>query len=515
MKRSSLFTVAFSAWLLLIGDPAFAQLPGGVDEFRSCHENVLGTSLEIRVGRVNQETGEQIESRVLLEIERLGKVFSTYSADSELSRFNRLPAGQSMALSADFARLLGESDFWRLKTGSAFHPGAESLYEIWKKAARQERLPNQAELLASSQLLTSPTWQLNPERSVTNLGNYRIGLNAIAEGYILDRVFEVVQKEFAPSSLMINLGGEVRGSDHSFHAAIRNPLETARNAKPLLTVELKNEAIATSGGYHRFLEIDGQKYSHLIDPRTGEPVKHMLSATVVAPEATTADVLATAFSVLSANESLELADSIENVAVLLVDAQGKSWGNLNWTRRFGPLPAPLELTSPTSAIGPASREDDKELVVNFEINQPGGGNRYRRPYIAVWVEDKDGYPVKTLALWVQSTGPGPKWIPDLKKWYKADGLRKLAEETDLVATMSEATHKPGKYELAWDGKDSSGNQVEAGEYTLYIEAAREHGTYQLIKQTIKLGVEDFQYEPKGNVEIKSAEILYRSSKQRQ
>ena len=117
------------------------------------------------------------------------------------------------------------------------------------------------------------------------------------------------------------------------------------------------------------------------------------------------------------------------------------------------------------------------------------------------------------SLWVQSTGPGPRWIPDLKKWHKADGLRKLAEDTDLVTTMSEATHKPGEYELTWDGKDSAGTPVEPGDYTLYIEAAREHGTYQIIKQTIKLGGDDFELAPKSNVEVKDIKVVYRSVKQ--
>ncbi len=150
-----------------------------------------------------------------------------------------------------------------------------------------------------------------------------------------------------------------------------------------------------------------------------------------------------------------------------------------------------------------------ELKVDFTIHEPGGGNRYRRPYVAVWVEDKDGFPVKTLVLWVQSTGPGPRWIPDLKKWYKSDRLRKLADETDLVQTVSEATRKPGSYSVIWNGEDDHKKLVGPGEYTLYIEAAREHGTYQLIKKKLELSDKSIKEKLEENVEIKAASIDYR------
>lgn len=514
MPSRRLFTLAICLCFLGFGDSSanFSTVLG--DEFRFCHENVLGTSLEIRLEAASPELAAKMEARVLGEIERLDHIFSTYKTDSELSRFNQLAVGDSMLLSQDLARLLKESQDWQAKTNSAFHPGAESLCELWKAGARKNQIPHGDDLVRTVEAISKPAWEIDSQARATKLANYRVGLNAIAEGYILDRVYDLLQKEFAPQSLLINLGGEIRCSGKSFPTAIRNPLATARNAKPLDVIDLHNEAIATSGGYHRFHEIEGQRHSHLIDPRTGQPVAHLLSCTVVAAEATTADVLATALSVLSVSESLTLADSLDGIAVLLVDAEGRSWANRTWTKRIGATPAPLEVAS-DSTLTTAVRDGDKELVVNLEINQPGGGNRYRRPYIAVWVEDKDGYPVKTLALWVQSSDPGPRWIPDLKKWYKADGLRKLAEDVDLVASMSEATHKPGKYELTWDGKDTAGKPVEEGEYTLYIEAAREHGTYQLIKQAIKLGGEDFEHKPKGNVEIKAAEILYHTGKNRQ
>src|SRR6185312_2067317 len=109
---------------------------------------------------------------------------------------------------------------------------------------------------------------------------------------------------------------------------------------------------------------------------------------------------------------------------------------------------------------------DFELLVSFEINRPeGGGRGARRPYVAVWIEDKDGLPVRTLTLWVQAGGPGPRWIPDLKRWYREDQVRKLVDDTNLVETIARATRPPGKYEVLWHGKDDHNQPLPSGEYT--------------------------------------------------
>jgi hypothetical protein len=189
---------------------------------------------------------------------------------------------------------------------------------------------------------------------------------------------------------------------------------------------------------------------------------------------------------------------VPTIAVCLLVAGGGA--------AVGQAAAGPERPAPTSAAW----ETDFELLVQFEINRPDGDNRrFRRPYVAVWVEDKDGLPVRTLLLWVQAGGPGPRWIPELRRWYRGDQVRRLADDTSLVDTIARATRLPGKYEIIWDGKDDQGRQQSAGEYTVSIEAAREHGTYQIIRKSVNLAKEPFAEELKGNVEIKSAAVSYR------
>jgi hypothetical protein len=148
------------------------------------------------------------------------------------------------------------------------------------------------------------------------------------------------------------------------------------------------------------------------------------------------------------------------------------------------------------------------LDVDFEINQPSGG-RYHRPYVAVWIEDKDTATVRTLSLWVQKTGRGPRWIPDLKRWFRDEKERKVLEGGDLAKTISAATRAPGRYSLTWDGRDDQGQVVPQGDYILCIEAAREHGTYQLMRASLPIGSKPFRKSLDGNIEIKGATVAYR------
>jgi hypothetical protein len=152
--------------------------------------------------------------------------------------------------------------------------------------------------------------------------------------------------------------------------------------------------------------------------------------------------------------------------------------------------------------------DGCELLIRFEINQPEAA-RYHRPYVAVWIEDPQGFPLRTLLLWVKTSGSGPTWVPDLKRWYRGDLKRLETDLRDFVATRSSATRPPGKYEVVWDGLDNHGRPAPPGMYGVRIEAAREQGTYQLIRKEVELGATPFKLELPGNVEIKAASLEYR------
>jgi hypothetical protein len=168
--------------------------------------------------------------------------------------------------------------------------------------------------------------------------------------------------------------------------------------------------------------------------------------------------------------------------------------------------------TPATASRTAPKWDDRfELAVDFEIAAQQG-YRYHRPYVAVWVEDATGRPVRTLSVWVNTTGRGPRYIRELRRWFMGERDRADAGGPDLIATVSSATRLPGQYTVTWNGRDDRGNVVEQGTYRVLIEAAREHGTYQLMQRELSFGATPVAADLPPNEEIGRARVEYRRRK---
>ena len=152
----------------------------------------------------------------------------------------------------------------------------------------------------------------------------------------------------------------------------------------------------------------------------------------------------------------------------------------------------------------ASQWDPKyELAVTIELRLIEG-YRVHRPYVAVWIEDEYHAPVRTIALWFGKY----KYLNELRAWSREESMRSVSEDTHIMNSVSSATRPPGKYTFKWDGKDDFGKLVKAGKYTVMIEAAREHGTYQLMHQEIDFNGSPRQFQLPGDVEIASATLDY-------
>ena len=489
------------------------------------YENVLGTSLELKV--ISDSPGEagRAETAALAEIERLAHILSTYEASSEMSRWLRTSAA-SVRISAELYEVLGLFDQWRTRSDGALDPAAENICQMWKAAAAQDRLPAPAAIAAAVVAVKQPHWSLNQAaRTATHLTSVPLVFNSFAKSYIISHACDAAMAAAKVDAMVVNSGGDlvVRG-DLTEIVRITDPKADAENDPPVASVRVRGRAVATSGNYRRGVVIGGKWFSHIVDPRSGQPVAHVLSATVVAPSATDAGALATACCVLQPEESLRLVASRPDAQCLLLTQDGRSIASKGWKLLEMPVatddtrgllsarqPAFLIDTAtppPAVAGAPASNvkaqwDEATELVVNLELSRMEG-RRGTRPFVAVWIEDADKYPVRTLALWFTGT----RWLADLKGWNRGEQLRALAEATDLTRSVSSATRPAGKYALKWDGKDNSGKFVKSGKYTVNIEAVREHGTYQIIRQELDCSGTPAKVELKGNAEVSAASLDY-------
>ncbi|MEO7191271.1 MAG: DUF2271 domain-containing protein [Vicinamibacterales bacterium] len=459
--------------------------------FVSNYENVLGTSLELKIAALNRVAADRAQLTILNEISRQSRILSSWDSTSEVSRWAQ-SHGQPVPVSRELFDVLGLFDHWRVRTGGALDPAAQSVVAAWASAASQQRLPTSTELAAALKTVQQPHWQLDAaDMTATHLSNAPLVLASFTKSYIIDRAVTAAMRVPGVNAVVLNVGGDVvvRGTVAE-PIDIADPKDDAENASPLSQIVVKDAAVATSGNYRRGVDIAGVHYSHIVDPRTGMPAGDVVSSTVVAANPAEAGALATAFSILTPAESRQLAADSPGVEYLLVDRQGRRIASPGWHRLEVPaapqppqsraastIVGPALAQAPTAARGAAAQWDPAmELAVNFEI--PVLGGRALRPFIAIWIEDADRFPVRTLALWYHED----RYLPEVKAWYRADRLRSMSETTSVVRSIGAATRAPGKYTMKWDGKDQSGNYVKPGKYTVSIESSREHGTYQIDRQ---------------------------------
>ena len=511
--KIALCLVAFSlsATLLRANPPtrSTANPPARTRSFVTHYENILGTSMELKVFTSSEAVPAKAEDAVLREIARLSAILSGYDPGSEFSRWMRT-RNTPEHVSPELFEVLGLFDQWRVRTGGALDPAAEIVTRLWKQAAAKGQLPSSGDLEQAVACVREQHWRLDSvHRTATHLSDAPLMLNSFAKSFIIRRAADAGRSVGAVDAIIVNIGGDLVVSGTAYETVlISDPKDDAENAAPIDRIRVGNRTVATSGNYRRGEEIGGHWYSHIVDPRTGQPAGQVISATVIAPNATDAGALATAFNVLTPMESIRLAATVPGADYLIITADGRRVSSAGWKS--------LEIGKPTVASRSADgiprsadgkpRSDgnshpadgDFEMLIDLQINLQNGGN-IKRPYIAVWVENEDHAPVRTISVWHGRD----KYMPELKSWYLKYRDR-YSSDPNFSSSSTSATRAAGKYTLKWDGKDDEGRPVKLGKYVLKIEASREHGTYQLMRQEFDWDGNPRQLNLGSNVEVSAS-----------
>jgi thiamine biosynthesis lipoprotein ApbE len=462
------------------------------------YENVLGTSLELKIDARNSAKADKAEADARREIDREAKILSAWDVSSEFSRW-AATLNQPVPVSRELFETLSLFDQWRNRTGGALDASAESVVRVWKNAEREDRKPSQAEIAAAVSEVRHPHWRLDhAAQTATHLDRAPIALNSFAKSYIAGHAADAALAVPGVSSVVVNIGGDlvIRGARPEI-VDIADPPCDAENCAPLGQVEIRGRAIATSGSYRRGVDIAGHHFSHIVDPRSGLTAENVISSTVAAPSAADAGAMATAFSVLTPAESQRLAAAIPDVDYLIVTRTGQRFASAAWTKLGLAL---LPAAAAPAPAAPAAWDPSLELTVAVELAQ--FARNVHRPYLAVWVENESMMPVRTLALWYDKD----RYLVEMKAWYRvAEAFNNAANFAHSIAS---ATRPPGKYTFNWNGKDDAGKLVPPGKYTVFIEAAREHGTYQLMHQEMDFNGAPAKVDLRGNTEIAGASLDY-------
>jgi len=290
----------------------------------------MGTTYHVQVVTGNFQSISGLKEKIDARLAEINRSMSTYQEDSEISRFNRFgQTGVKFKISDDFLRVMTAGQtIYRISEG-AWDATVNPLVDLWGfgPGSRRRKAPPPDEiavLLAdigfSNIEVLSAGFLLKKRAAVT------VDLSSIAKGYGVDQVADLLrQNGFA--SFLVEIGGEVfaaghRSDDRPWRIGINRPRTDAAADAVYKVVELSNQAMATSGDYRNFFEVDGIRYSHVIDPRSGYPVSNgVLSVSIVAADCTMADGLATAVMVMGVEKGLELVDRLSGIEGLIVVAK--------------------------------------------------------------------------------------------------------------------------------------------------------------------------------------------------
>lgn len=253
---------------------------------------------------------ERILDRAFGLLREIDAKMSHYRETSEISRINRLGYGEPQEVSPETFQVVEASVKFYEKSGGAFDITVLPLVKLWGFFAGEPRLPRPEEIqnllprVGAHQLILEPRTKKVGFRVL----GMEIDLGGIAKGYACDRVVELLKSEGIENAL-VNVGGTIFGLGRSgdgkpWRVGLQHPRDPSRT---LQVITLANEAVSTSGDYEQFFVVNGRRYSHILNPRTGFPADRSIAVSVIAPSALLTDLLSTSLFVLGPEKAPLLA----------------------------------------------------------------------------------------------------------------------------------------------------------------------------------------------------------------
>ena len=289
--------------------------------------NTMGTTYSVIV-KSGTASPQEIYQDIEVELKDINQLMSTYIPDSEINRFNQLQDNSCFRFSSKTWEVLLAAQAIYEETDGAFDITLGPLISRWGFNAEEyeEKVPSSEEVskLMAEVGTDKLTYDIHNQCIHKNHPGITINLSAIAKGYGVDQVADIVEKH-GVENYLVEIGGETKtkGKNPSgsvWRVAVEKPVSVTQ--QKMLVVGLKDSSIATSGDYRNYFEVNGQRFSHTIDPKTGYPVTHKLtSVSVIHPQNMYADAYATALTVMGTEDALSFAES-HKLAAFLISQNG-------------------------------------------------------------------------------------------------------------------------------------------------------------------------------------------------
>lgn len=285
----------------------------------------MGSRFEIKAVHADPEHARRAIDRAWAEIDRIESMISSWQATSETSEVNRQAGKAPVEVSRELFDLVRRALKVSALTGGAFDITFAGVGKLWDFKSIEPQVPDADAIAEAIHHIDWRRVKLDPAARTIFLEDpgARMGFGAIGKGYAANRAAIVLKAEGIESGV-INAGGDLlaygmKEDGAPWDIGVLHPRDRSRL---LAHLPLSETAVVTSGDYESYFLIDGKRYAHILDPRTGYPVSELISVTVVCPDAELADALATGLFVLGPEEGMVLVERLDGIEALMVGADG-------------------------------------------------------------------------------------------------------------------------------------------------------------------------------------------------
>ncbi len=285
---------------------------------------VMGTFANVTAVARDQDTITRAVTAAHDELDAVDDMMSDYKPDSELTLVNREAFDRPVPVSEPLFEVLQASLEYSIISEGAFDVTIGPVVQLWRDMQKQNSRPTDQQLAEARQKVGYRHLILDAENRTVRFARpgMKLDLGAIAKGYAIDRAIDAMKAAGAAGGL-VDVGGDIRcfGLSPKLTNTWRIGLDDPDgDGDILLVLNLTDIAVATSGDYRRFVVIDDQRFSHIINPSTTASARDLTSVTIIAPTAMQADALATVVSVMGHEKGLALIESVDNTEAILIPA---------------------------------------------------------------------------------------------------------------------------------------------------------------------------------------------------
>ena len=286
-----------------------------------------GTTYHITYWLESAIDGKALESEVVKEFADIDKAMSNYRPDSVIEVFNNHPNDESQFVGDEIVALLRVASRVSQASQGCYDLTIKPLFDLWGFKDDVLSIPDEATLQSAMAEVGMDKVVIVDDTHVRKPANVRVDVSSVAQGYSVEKVSRILEQH-GIHNYLVEVGGELKTHGHkpdgtAWRIAVEKPLPgEQRMMKVLTTPKDQPFAVMTSGTYRHYFDVNGQRYSHILDARTGKPVTHdLVATTVLHDDPTVADAWSTALLCVGQQQGMQLANA-EHLKVLFVQQQG-------------------------------------------------------------------------------------------------------------------------------------------------------------------------------------------------